>query len=77
MVPITLKGKMFCMIFMGFGIPYFATMMSVLSESIHITAKLLTQKLTGSTKHFSFYYILVGFVVLLLLPTLTFMKMEG
>ena len=76
-VPMTVSGKAFCMIFMCLGIPYFATMMSLLSESVHSNGKLFIKKITGSTKKFSVYYIVVGFIFVLFFPTVIFTKMEG
>jgi len=77
MVPVTWGGKLFFMIFMCVGIPYFATMTALLSKSIHLYGESFIKRCTGSTEYYSLYYIMSGFVMLLLGPTVLFMYMEG
>ena len=52
-------------------------MNSILSQVIHSSVKKLTKKLTGSTKNARVYFIVFGLFLLLLVPTITFMFLEG
>ena len=52
-VPETQNGKIFCLIFVTVGIPYFGYMMSMLSENVNIIVLKVTKKLLIYSKNSS------------------------
>ena len=77
LVPMTVYGKLFCIIFMLVGIPYFVNMTSSLSLAINSSLQKIMKKLFGSSERFPVIYIVLGTILLLVIPTATFMTMEG
>ena len=51
-------------------------MTSALSEVIHASFKQLTKRLTGSTRRARLYFVLIGFIIFLVIPTIIFMSVE-
>ena len=78
MVPTTILSKVTCIAFMCIGVPYFAWMTTLLSQWINVSLRTVTQQKLGFRfSSFQLLYIFGGFVVLILLPTFIFTKIEG
>ncbi|CAG5096242.1 Oidioi.mRNA.OKI2018_I69.XSR.g14531.t1.cds [Oikopleura dioica] len=91
--PETFGGKVFCIFFIAFGIPYFGYMMSVISELIHLnlrrvgTLRIRHRSLVPSSSNFdkSKYtmefstasYVIIGSAALVFLPSYGLTLIEG
>ena len=73
---------MFCLVFVMFGIPYFAYMMSAISDVINYQLITLRSRLEERLKtvlpgwFIPLVYIGGGAIILIVLPTLIFVKVE-
>ena len=82
-VPETEGGKAFCIGFILLGIPYFAYMMSCISEDINSLLKgwkkqiEITKQRAVSPSSIMLAYTFAGAIMLILIPSCIFRHMEG
>lgn len=80
--PETKTGKIFCLVFILIGIPYFAYMMSVISDLINGKMDQLRKLIErNTTKMVPCYFIpiiytIIGFIFLIVVPSIIFTIME-
>ena len=77
LAPATDAGKIFCIVFMAIGIPYFAFMTTILSQNINNCLVNIRQCLGCKERTIKWIYISFGFIIIVLLPSATFMAIEG
>jgi len=75
--PATDQGKIFCIMFMAIGVPYFAYMTTVLSQNINQMLDDLRSLLACSELTIKTLYILGGFLFIIYIPCKIFMAIEG
>lgn len=81
--PETRNGKIFCLLFVTIGIPYFGYMMSILSDNINIvilkTGKKLEFKLKRGLPAYmgTVTFVSIGLFFIVCLPLFLFMYMEA
>ncbi|CAG5105386.1 Oidioi.mRNA.OKI2018_I69.chr1.g2085.t1.cds [Oikopleura dioica] len=74
LVPTTDESRIFCIVFAAIGIPYFAYMTSVISQSINNGLDRLTKKFGVTTSRL--IYVLGGISVLVVIPVVGFVRIE-
>ena len=81
--PETKQGKLFCLAFISVGIPYFAYMMSAISDLINAKMDFFRKMAENNLKRtlpyyfIPFMYTFVGLILLIALPSYVFTIMEG
>lgn len=81
-VPESVGGKLFCLVYMCFGIPYFAYLTTIVSENINNFLGRLEIRALGvsnlrSCSIIRQLYIVGGIFIIVILPSLFFAKVEG